>query len=210
MTGRLFVLVGSCAAVAAGQDVISFERHFPGAVPERFEVRVGRDGRANYLEPGEDPVDLVAGADEVGPLFEKAAALQYFAKALASSRKVASTGRKVLRYESGGEVRGEAVFDYSEIKEAREVASWFVRLAETNQHLQELERAYRFDRLGVNQALVALEQAYDRERVAAPAALAPILCRITGHQRIVHLARARAGGLLERMRAHTGSELPCD
>ena len=210
MTARLLVLAVLCAAVASGQDVIFFERHFPGAVPERFEVRVGRDGRATYLEPGEDPVELVAGEDEVGPLFEQAAALRYFDKELASSRKVASTGRKVLRYESGGEVRGEAVFDYSETREAREVASWFVRLAETHQHLQELERAYRFDRLGVNQALVALEQAYDRNRVAAPAVLAPILCRITAHQRIVHLARARAEGLLERMRAQTGSQLPCD
>ena len=198
------------ALVAAGQDAIYFERHFPGAVPDRFEVRVTADGSAVYVESGEDPVELTVGPGEVELLFEQAAGLQYFAKPLSSSRKVASTGRKLLRYESAGEVRGEAVFDYSEVREAREIASWFVKLAETHQHLRELERTYRFDRLGVNQALVNLEQAFERERVAAPGLLVPILCKISQQERIVHLARARAGGLLERMRLQSRSELACD
>ena len=134
-------------------------------------------------------------------MFALAADLDFFAKPLASRRKVASTGRKLLRYESGGAVRGEAEFDYSDEPKAREIASWFVKLSETQQHLRELERVFRFDRLGVNQALVNLEQAYERDRIVAAELLAPVLGRIAGHERIVHLARARAEGLLEKMRA---------
>lgn len=208
--GRLCALALWTALAVAGQDAIYFERHFPGAVPEHFEVRLMTDGTAVYVESGEDSVELAIGVDEADPLFQHAAGLNYFTQPLASRRKVASTGRKVLRYESGGEVRGEAVFDYSEVRQAREIASWFVKLAETQQHMRVLERAYRFDRLGVNQALVNLEQAYERERVAAPGLLAPILCKISQQERIVHLARARAGGLLERMRAKSRSELVCD
>ena len=210
MVGRILALALWAALVVAGQDAIYFERHFPGAVPDRFEVRVTADGTAVYVESEEDPVELAVGADEVQLLFKQAVGLEYFARPLASSRKVASTGRKLLRYESAGGVRGEAVFDYSEVREAREIASWFVKLAETNQHLQELERTYRFDRLGVNQALVSLEQAFERERVAAPGLLVPILCKISQQERIVHQARARAGGLLERMRAQGRSDLACN
>ena len=209
MFGRVLSIALWTVMVVTGQDLIYFERHFPGAVPEQFEVRLMRDGTAVYVESGLDAVELGIAEEEVAPLFKQAASLKYFSKPLASKRNVASTGRKVLRYESGGKVRGEAVFDYSEIRDAREVASWFIKLAETQQHLQSLERAYRFDRLGVNQALVNLEQAYDRDRIAASSLLVPILCRISEEDRIVHLARARASGLLERMRSRGRSGPVC-
>ena len=201
MSARLTALVLLAALAVLAQDSIHFEREFPGSVPGQFRVEVKRDGSALYSEDGEAPVELQLGAATVEGIFENAAVLDYFSKPLASQRKVASTGRKVLRYESGGKVRGEAVFDYSEVPEARELASWFVKLAGTQQHLLELERAYRFDRLGVNQALVHLEMAYERNRIVAPQLLEPILSKIARQPRIVHLARARAEGMLERIRA---------
>ena len=201
MSARLTALVVLAALAVLGQDSIHFEREFPGSVPGQFQVEVKRDGSALYSEGGEAPVELQLGAATVEGIFENAEALDFFSRPLASQRKVASTGRKVLRYESGGTVRGETVFDYSEVPEARDLASWFVKLAETQQHLMELERVYRFDRLGVNQALVHLEMAYDRNRIVAPQLLEPILSQIAKQSRIVHLARARAEGILERIRA---------
>ena len=200
MSARLTVLVLLAALAGSAQDSIHFEREFPGSVPGQFRVEVQRDGSALYSEGGEAPVELQLGAATVEGIFENAEALDFFSKPLASQRRVASTGRKVLRYESDGKVRGEAVFDYSEVPEARELASWFVKLAETQQHLLELQRAYRYDRLGVNQALVHLEMAYDRNRIVAPQLLEPILSQIAKQPRIVHLARARAEGMLERIR----------
>ncbi len=200
MSARLTVLVLLAALAVPAQDLIYFEREFPGSVPGQFQVEVKRDGTALYSEDGEAPVELELGEATVEGIFENAEVLNFFSKPLASQRNVASTGRKVLRYESAGKVRGEAVFDYSEAPEAREVASWFVKLAETQRHLLELERAYRFDRLGVNQALVHLEMAYQRNRIVAPQLLEPILDRIAKQPRIVHLARARAEGMLEKIR----------
>ena len=188
------------AAVDA-QDAIYFERDFPGSSPDRFEVRLTAAGIATYTENGQESATYEVGSQEAAPLFDRAAKLGYFSKPLASKRKVASTGRKLLRYESDGQVRGEAVFDYTEVPAAREVASWFVRLAETQQHLEALERLYRFDRLGVNQALVSLEGAFERDRIVAPWLLEPILQQIADQERIVHLARARAKGMLERIHA---------
>ncbi len=201
MLARMLVFALLAAVAGSAQDAIYFERVFPGAVPGEFAVKLTSEGMVSYSEEGDKAVEFEVERWEASPVFEWAASLDYFAKPLASKRKVASTGSKVVRYESSGKIRGEATFDYSEIAEARKVVSWFVRLAETQQHLGALERLYRFDRLGVNQALVSLEAAYERGRIVAPALLEPILNKIVQQQRIVHVARARAEGILERIRS---------
>lgn len=199
--GRALAVGSLAVSFAAAQDTIYFERVFPGSIPDRFEVTLTVDGVATYSEDGEDSFDYEVGRQEAAPLFERAADLDYFSRSVASKRKVASTGRKLLRYETGGQVRGEAIFDYTEEPAARELASWFVRLAETQQHLQTLERLFRFDRLGVDQALVSLASAFERDRIVAPRLLEPILNKIAEQDRIVHVARARARGMLERIHA---------
>ncbi len=201
MLARSLTLAVLAASAVFGQDAIHFERDFPGAVPSQFAVRLAADGSARYSEEGEEPLEFSVGAAESGRLFAWAEDLGRFAKPLASKRRVASTGKKRLRYESEGTVVGEAVFDYSDVRTARELVSWFVRLAETQQHIRSLERALRFDRLGVNDALVSAEGAFDGNRLAAPTLLVPILEQISTHGRLVHLARARAAGLVERIRA---------
>ncbi len=203
MLGKVLVLVGGLALSAAANDAIYFERDFPGAVPARFDVSLDERGLAVYREVDEEPVELAVGAREAAKVFRRAAELKYFGFEVASRRKVASTGRKLLRYLADGEVRGEVRFDYSEQPAAREIASWFVKLAATVRHLHELERTYRFDRLGVNQALERLEESHDRNRVVAAQLLVPILRQIAQQPRIVHLARARAEGLLERIRSES-------
>ena len=206
MFGKVILTSFVAVLVLGAQDIIYFERAFPGAVPERFEVRLSMDGDAVYSEDGGEPLEFAVGEDEANWLFDLAAGLDHFSRPLASDRRVASTGRKVLRYESEGDVRGEAEFDYSEDQRARDVASWFVKLSATLQHLQRLERAYRFDRLGVNKAMVHLEMSYERNRIAAPELLEPILGKIATNERIMRLARARAEGLLERIRAGEHSQ----
>lgn len=200
MLSRLLAAVFCAALGGFAQEVIHFERDFPGAIPEHFTVSLTRTGAATYAESGEDPIELEVGAQEAEEVFAYAAELDYFANSVASSRKVASTGKKVLRYESDSVVRGTVEFDYSEIATARKIASWFVNLAGTYRHLEELNRTLRFDRLGVNKVLVAVEQAFERDRIVAPGLLVPVLDKIAQQPRIVHLARARAEGLLERIR----------
>lgn len=200
MLSRLLAAVFCAALGGFAQEVIHFERDFPGAIPEHFTVSLTRAGAATYAESGEDPIELEVGAQEAEKVFAYAAELDYFANSVASGRKVASTGKKVLRYESDSVVRGTVEFDYSEIATARKIASWFVNLAGTYRHLEELNRTLRFDRLGVNKVLVAVEQAFERDRIVAPGLLVPVLDKIAQQPRIVHLARARAEGLLERIR----------
>ncbi len=199
---RRLVLLTACAAVVSAQDRIVFSRVFPGSVPESFEASVDREGRVIYTEPDEEPVEFQLDGKETAQRFDQAEALDFFAGNLASDRKkVASSGSKVLRYEADGGVKGEAAFDYSEDEVVRDLAGWFVKLAETQQHLFELERVVRFDRLGINQTLILLENAFEHERIIAPERFVPILTKITLQKNVVHIARARAAGLLERIAA---------
>ncbi len=208
MLRKTVLSVPAVVLVLGAQDVIHFQRDFPGAVPAHLEIRLSMDGEAVYSEGDGEPLVLSVGREEAASVFDLAADLDHFSQPLASDRRVASTGRKVLRYESDGAVRGEAAFDYSENGKARDVASWFVRLSETQRHLQRLETTYRFDRLGVNQAMVDLEMAFERNRIVAPQLLEPILDKIATNGRIIRLARARAEGLLERIRGGEPSDKP--
>ncbi len=189
--------LASC--MASGQDTIFFSRDFPGAAPAHFEVTLGQDGSVSYLETDEVTEQFRISEHESKTVFELASDLDFFSQPLASDRQVASTGEKVLRYESEGQLRGEQSLNYTENSTARDVIAWFVKLAETRRHLHALERVFRFDRLGINKALVSLEQSFDRNRIVAPGQLVEILTKISGQDRIVHLARARADGLLERI-----------
>lgn len=202
MIWRGIAAAAVCAAAVSAQDRIVFSRVFPGSVPERFEAAIDREGRVVYTEPDAEPVEFQLDGKETAARFEQAAALDFFTGNLASGRKnIASSGSKVLRYETDEGVRGEAAFDYSDEEQARALAAWFVKLAETQQHLFELERVARFDRLGINQALINLESAFEHDRVIAPERFVPILTRISAQDNVVRLARARAAGLLERIEA---------
>ena len=51
----------------------------------------------------------------------------------------------------------EVKFNYSEDPEAKTLLDWFERIAETERALIELERPCRFDKLGVQDAILRIE-----------------------------------------------------
>lgn len=199
----LGLTLGAAARLTAAEGArLFFSRNFPGSAPAYFEVSVDAAGAVSYREsPDEDPLEHQASAETVRWLFETADKLDRFRQPLASSRKTAFTGDKILRYQSEGGETSEAAFVYTEVDEAKELVSWFLKLAETERHLIELERALRFDRLGVNKAVGALESSYNRDRVVDPEHLLEMLRKINDDKKIIHLARSRAAALIERIEA---------
>lgn len=207
--GLLFgFALGALARLTAAEGArLFFSRNFPGSVPEYFEASVDAAGGVSYREGSdEDPLDHLASEETVRRLFETAEKLDRFRRPLASSLKTAFTGDKILRYVSETGETSEAAFVYSEVDEAQELVSWFLKLAETERHLIELERVLRFDRLGVNTALGSLERSYNRDRVVSPEHLLPILRKINAEKKIIHLARSRAAALIERIEAAAKGE----
>ncbi len=188
------------------EEAIFFSRDFPGSGPPYFEVRIDSAGEAVYREAPdeEDPLSFQLSAEDRDWLFSQAAQLDRFKRKLASKRKVAFTGDKILRFEAEGETAGEANFVYTEDPVAAELVSWFLRIAETQQYYIDLERTVQFDRLGVNDVLLALHSAYDKGRIVAPEQFLPLLEKVVAQKKIMHVARARASALIERISGVVG------
>ncbi len=195
----------TAAAVLPAADKIFFSRNFPGSDPAYFDVTVDRDGHAVYREAPDDdmPLEFDVKGEELDSLFQLADRLHRFQDEIASKRKTAFTGEKVLRYTTDSGESSEAKFVFTENDSAKELMNWFEKAGQTERHLIELERVEQFDRLGVNKALLHFQISFDNGRVVAPEQFLPILTKISEQEKIIHLARARAAALVERISGQT-------
>lgn len=196
------MLLLSSLMFAADEPRVAFVKSFPGSVPAYVGIQVTRDGSAVYQEaPNDDaPVPFQVGKADVDQIFALAAKLDFFKKALESNLKVANMGMKTFRWENGSE-KHEVKFNYSLDEDAKALADWFEKLTETQQHLFNLERTVKFDRLGVNKMILNLEAALDRGRIVGPERLLPLLERVSKNDSYMHIARERAAALADSIRS---------
>jgi hypothetical protein len=180
---------------------IFYSKSFPGSSPAFVAITLDKSGRAEYKEAADDdnPLSFQLTEKETAAIFALAETLSRFARPLEANLKVANTGIKTFRYESGAE-KNEVKFNYSLDPDARLLWDWFERIVETEQHYFSLQRAAKYDKLGVNQALLLLEASRDRGRLVAPQQFLPILDRIAKNESYLHMARTRAAGLADSFR----------
>ena len=198
------LLLWTATAFAAGdaRDArLFYSRTFPGSAPAYLEVRLEKTGEGEYREaPDEElPVKFKLSEEETAAVFSLAEKLDYFKHPLESPAKVAFMGMKIFRYENGDQ-KGEVRFNFSEDPQARELVDWFERMGESAEHRIELERAAKYDRLGVLKALLLLESAMDRKRLVDLDQYLPMLERIAKNESYMHTARARASEIAEAIR----------
>ena len=193
-------------AIAGESPVLSFTKSFPGSVPAYVEVNIQKDGTSEYKEDPHDesPLKLTLSAEETQTMFAMAEKLGYFARPLESGLKVAKMGEKTFRWVNGAEKK-ETTFNYSEDPDAKLLLDKFENIAETERVLIDLERAVRFDKLGVQNALLRLETVRDGKRLMAPRQFLPMLDRVAKNESFLHMARTRAAALAESVRAEAAS-----
>jgi hypothetical protein len=205
VAGRIACAAFLLAASSAwGNEVprVSYSKVFPGSVPAYVAITVDRTGAGEYKEAEDDdqPIKFRLSEAETEAIFALVDRLENFRRPLESAAKVAFMGTKTFRLENGAE-KSEVKFNFSDDLEARSLADWFERISESEQHLINLERTARFDKLGVLKALLLLEVSYDRKRLVALEQYLPWLDRIAKNASYMHAARARAAGLAEAIRA---------
>jgi hypothetical protein len=199
------VLAGalSAALLPAGDGArLTYMKSFPGSAPEYMQVTLDRTGNAEYRDRVDDDLPLKfhltpAETQEVFGLAEK---LEYFKHALESGLKVAFMGAKTFRYDDGS-VHAEQKFNYTEEIPAQQLLDWFERMAESAAHRIDLERAAKYDKLGVDKAVRLLSSALDRKRLVGLEQFLPMLDRIANNESYMHTARARAAEIAEAIRA---------
>jgi hypothetical protein len=196
-----FLLAIPLLAADSEQAKILYSKTFPGSKPEFVAIVLEKTGRVEYKEAPDDehPVQFQLNPDETNAIFGLAEKLAYFKRPLESGLKVANMGMKSFRFENGNE-RNEAKFNYTQDLDAQALSDWFERMTETQQHLAALERTVRFDKLGVNTALLQLQASLERNRVVAPVQFLKLLDRVAKNDSYLHMARERAAGMAKLIR----------
>jgi hypothetical protein len=198
-----WILVPAVRANPSGATV-TYRRVFKGSTPEFIEVKINDQGKSTYdirqLDEEADPEPLEVGPPVQKRIFELAGSLNNFAIAnIDIQKKIANLGQKTFRYENGAEVH-ETSFNYTVNPSASQLMEIFEGLARQQEDLVLLERQAKYDRLGVNDALMQFESDMDHRLLPEPERLLPVLDQIAGDSHFIEIARTRARAIAERIR----------
>jgi len=195
------ILLFASVVFAGDGPRLFYSRTFPGSSPAYFDITLESNGDVVYREAVDDelPSKFHMTEAETKDVFALADKLDHFKHPLESPLKVAFMGAKVFRYEQGTE-KTEVKFNYSEDVNAQALMDWFEKMAESAQQRDNLERAAKYDHLGVMHAMDLLASAYTRKRLVAVEQFLPILDRVAKNETYMHQARALAAELAEAIR----------
>jgi hypothetical protein len=167
-----------------------------------MQVTLDADGQVDYRESPDDdfPLKFKLTETERTEVFGLAEKLDWFKHPVESGLKVAFMGTKTFRSERGGE-KHEVQFNYSEDASAKGLWDWFERMTESAQHRVNLDRAAKYDKLGVFKAVSQLGVAIENKRVVGLEQYLPTLDRIIKNETYMHTARQRASEIAEYIRS---------
>ncbi|HXJ06513.1 MAG TPA: hypothetical protein VNH65_15520 [Candidatus Acidoferrum sp.] len=195
----------SSPAPASAHAKLSYRRIFKSSSPEFIEIIVRDDSDAATFEirqleeePGASPFEVSAPLRE--KMFELAAQLKYFqGQDLDVHRRIANLGEKTFRWEKGTESH-ETRFNYTLNSAASQLMQIFEGLARQQELVTLLERRMKYDRLGINDALLQFETDLNHKLLPEPQRALPTLDQIASDSRFVQIGRQRARALAERIR----------
>ncbi|GAC1671198.1 MAG: hypothetical protein PVS2B2_02390 [Candidatus Acidiferrum sp.] len=197
-----------CPALKAADSsapTLIYRRVFKSSVPEFIEIKVREDADAasfeiRQLDEDASPATFEVGAPLRAKIFELAGQLNHFqGQDLDVHRKIANLGEKTFRWERGADFH-EAKFNYTLNSAANQLMRIFEGLARQQDLLVLLQRRIRYDRLGINDALLQFETDFTKGMIPEPQRALPFLDQIGGDPKFVEIARQRARSLAERIR----------
>jgi len=191
---------------ASGNDAeITFRRVFKSSTPELIEIVVRENSdNASYeirqLDDDAGSTPFTVGAALRAKMFALAGELNHFqAQDLDVHRKIASLGEKTFRWQQGT-IAYETKFNYTLNAAATQLLQIFEGLARQQESFELLTRRMKYDRLGINDALLECDADYTRGLLPEPQTLLPLLDQIAADAHLVDIARQRARTLAERIR----------
>ena len=212
---RFLLLIGAAflaaspnrSAPAPTSAKLTFRRVFKASAPEFIEIVVREDSdTASYdirqLDEDPEALPFEVSASLRAKMFGYAAQLDHFqGQDLDVHRKIANLGEKTFRWENGPEGY-ETTFNYTLNSNASQLLQICEGLARQQELIELLQRRMKYDRLGVNDALLQLDTDVSKGVLPEPQKVLPLLEQISGDTRFVDIARQRARALAERLR-HT-------
>ncbi len=198
----LVALLAASVLYDADLPKIRFIKSFPGSKPAYIAIWIDKGGAGEWTDSpdGDQPIRVQLEPAETTAIFSLAEKLDFFARPLEAGLKVAFTGEKTLGYDAGADSH-EVKFNYTTDQNGRELVDWFEKISETMQLYDGLERAAKFDRLGVDREILLLQASQERHRLAGAGRLLPLLDSIAANPAIINRARERAANIAQALRA---------
>jgi hypothetical protein len=197
----------SFARAAAPGDApsVTYRKIFKSSYPEFVEIKVSQNGAGTYdirqLDEQSDPVKFEINAPLGQRIFELTGKLHNFQGVkLDLHRRIANLGEKTFIYTSGSETH-EVKFNYTLDESATQLLNIFEGLARQESDLSNLLRTMRYDRLGVNDAVMQIETDYNNKQFPEPERLLGALDQVSADDKFIDIARQRARTLASRIRA---------
>jgi hypothetical protein len=190
-------------------NVFTYRRVFKSSSPEFIEIKIPENSDKASYEIRQLEEDAGASPFEIGSglrakIFELAGQLNHFRGLdLDVHRKIANLGEKTFRWEAPGESY-EVKFNYTLNAPATQLLQICEGLARQQELIDLLQRRIKYDRLGVNDALLQFENDLSKGVLPEPQRALPLLDQIAGDSRFLEIARQRARALAERLRHLNG------
>jgi hypothetical protein len=183
----------------------TYRRVFKSSVPEFIEIRIQENSSSATYEIRQLDEDAGATPFEIGPalrtkIFQLVSELHHFKGLdLDVHRKIANLGEKTFRWDMGAQT-SEVKFNYTLNSAATQLLQICEGLARQQELIELLQRRIKYDRLGVNDALLQFENDFTKSVLPEPERALPLLDQIAGDSRFVEIARQRSRALAERIR----------
>ena len=183
---------------------VTYRKVFKSSYPEFVEIKLFENGSGTYdirqLDDEASPQPLEVSQPLAQRIFALTAELHHFQKvSLDVHRRIANLGQKTFRYEKGEEAY-EVSFNYTIDAAATQLLQIFEGLARQETDLDNLQRAMRYDRLGVNDVLMHMDNDFKNQLFPEPERLLAALDRVASDDHFLDMARQRARGLAGRIR----------
>ena len=201
----LFFASSSIAIPSPSGSVFTYRRVFKSSVPEFIEIKIPENSDKATFEirqldedPGSTPFEI--GSSLRAKIFELVGQLGRFKGLdLDVHRKIANLGEKTFQWSSGAETY-EVKFNYTLNTSATQLLQICEGLARQQELIELLQRRAKYDRLGVNDALMQFESDLNKGILPEPSRALPLLDQVSNDSRFVEIARQRARALAERLR----------
>lgn len=198
-------LLAPAYAVPPASGVFTYRRIFKSSVPEFIEIKIPESSDKPTFEirqldedPGALPFEISANLRS--RIFQLIGELGYFKGLdLDVHRKIANLGEKTFHWDRGIESY-DVKFNYTLNTAAAQLMQICEGLARQLELLELLQRRAKYDRLGVNDALMQFENDLNKGILPEPSRALPILDQIAADPHVVEIARQRARSLAERLR----------
>ena len=181
--------------MAATDPRLFYSKSFPGSVPAYMQITLDKTGEAEYREAPDDdqPLKFKLTEAETAEVFDLADKLDHFKTSAGIAAEGGVHGQEDFPVRERRREERKSSSTIPRIFRRRRCWDWFERMAESAQHRIDLDRAAKYDKLGVVKALTLLGSAHGPQ--AAGGAGAVSADAGPHHQeRKLHAHGPRAGG----------------